>query len=145
MAENNDFNLVISDEENTNLISNRTLQNTLSPPSNNQFIRKSSDKNRADATSQNQIASPQFSETFGSGHKNEQMTFPAENYYSPKQNWDNVNTYGSFEGFSTESNKKGQFVKKSKRQHSEEVYVADDDQYPGINIFIVHCFNLHFL
>ncbi len=130
MGENNDFNLLISDEEGGNLISNRTLQNTHSPPNHGQFIRRNSDKTKGENASQNRMASPQFTETFGSGTKTEQLTFPSDNFFSPKGTWDNVDTYGSLEDFNPESHKKTQFVKKSKRQ-TEEVYVEENDPYQG--------------
>lgn len=137
MAENNDFNLVISDEENMTLTSNRTLQNTLSPPASQQFIRRAGtgSNNHPDSQSQNRITSPHVTDSITSyGHEfqtaqKQEMNFPPENFLSPNGNWQG--TFGSPSSFDPESNKKNQFVKKSKRTNDEGF--VDDEQYEQSN------------
>ncbi len=137
MAENNDFHLVISDEENLTLPSNRTLQNTLSPPASQQFIRRAGAGNNThqDSQSHQKFASPgvtdsitSFGHDFQSAQKQE-MNFPPENFLSPNGNWQG--TFGSPSGYDTESHKKNQFVKKSKRANDEGF--VEDDHYDQRN------------
>ena len=134
MAENNDFNLVISDEEGVNALSGRSPHNPFNQQGspNVEFIRRSSGEGNREFMSHKGIVSPLTNATIASYDKaytlegsEQDGFFDHENVTSPKPNSEIA--YGTYTGPNTESSKKSQFIKKAKSQPTEPA-IAEEDQ-----------------
>ena len=135
MAENNDFNLVISDEESVNVLSGRSPHNPFNQQGspNVEFIRRSSGEGNREFMSHKGVVSPLTNAAIASYDKaytlegsEQDGFFDHENITSPKPNSEIV--YGSYSVPSAESNKKNQFIKKAKSQPTEPLVVEEDQR-----------------